>query len=141
MPRILIIEGDEHVRKMLQMVMERAGHWVATAVNGEEGIELHRHEPADLVIVDMIMPVKDGTETISELRRDFPDIKIIAISGGSIKLGPRRYADRAKRCGASRFLAKPFEGKQILLAVNELLAGDRPRETVVVHHPPEACGG
>ncbi len=123
MSRILVVEDDEHVRKMLQLTLERAGHSVRTAVNGEEGIRLHRKDPADLMIVDMIMPVKDGAETIREVRRETPDLKIIAISGGSSRVAPGRYLSRAKRYGAFRCLAKPFGGQQILVAVDDILAG------------------
>ena len=122
MSHILVVEDDEHVRKMLQLTLERAGHSVQTAVNGEEGIKLQRLNPADLMIVDMIMPVKDGAETIREARLQTPDLKIIAISGGTSREGPGRFLGRARQGGALRFFTKPFGGQQILIAVEELLS-------------------
>ena len=120
MARILVIEDDEMVRELLQEILARAGYEVAQAPDGEVGIRLYRNEPADVVITDLVMPNKEGIETIMEMRRDFPDVKIIAISGGGHS-SPTRHLDMAKQLGAQRTLAKPFLPHDILNAVRELV--------------------
>ena len=80
MARILIIDDDDRFRDMLQDMMERNGYEVVSASDGKEGIDLYRKEPTDLVITDIIMPNKEGVETMFELQRDFPDVKIIESS-------------------------------------------------------------
>ena len=88
MARILIIDNDVQILNMLRQTLEREGYDVLKASNGKQGIRLHREEPVDLIITDIIMPEKEGIETILELKRDYPDVKIIAISGGG-RTGPR----------------------------------------------------
>jgi CheY-like chemotaxis protein len=121
MAHILIIDDDHQFRTMLCQLIERNGHKVTEASGGEEGIRLYRKNPADLVITDIIMPGKDGIETIQELKKDFPHIKIIAISGGG-RLGPKDYLHLAKMLGAQRILSKPIELANLSKAIEELLA-------------------
>ena len=82
MARILIIDDEEKFRKMLRQMLERAGHEVVEAPDGKEGVKLYREKLTDLIITDIFMPEKEGIQTIKELKRDFPEAKIIAISGG-----------------------------------------------------------
>lgn len=120
MPNILIIDDDNQFRTMLRKMVERNGYEVIEASDGKEGIKLYRKNPTDLIITDLIMPDKDGIETIQELRKDFPDVKIIAISGGG-RLGPHDYLHLAKMLGAQRTLTKPIELDELLKAIEELL--------------------
>jgi len=120
MPNILIIDDDNQFRTMLRKMVERNGYEVIEASDGKEGIELYRKNPTDLIITDLIMPEKDGIETIQELKKDFPDIKIIAISGGG-RLGPQDYLHLAKMLGAQRTLTKPIELTELLKTIEELL--------------------
>ncbi len=120
MARILVIEDDNDVRKLLRQVLERVGYKVEEACDGEEGIERYREKQADLIITDIIMPKKEGIETITDLRVEFPDVKVIAISGGG-RLGPEPYLELAKGFGANRIIMKPFTTAEILEAVQELL--------------------
>jgi len=120
MYRILIIDDEEMIRRILRRMLETEGFEVADAPDGRVGMRLQRESPADLVITDLIMPEKEGLETIKELREEFPQVKIIAISGGGwIAADP--YLVTAKRIGADRTLAKPMERKSLLAAVRELL--------------------
>jgi DNA-binding NtrC family response regulator len=121
MARILIIDDDEQMRLMLQQMLTRAGHRVDPAANGLEGLALYRSHPADLIITDLIMPEKEGLETIIEFRREFPLAKIIAISGGG-RVGSMDFLPLARRLGAARTLAKPFEREQLVEAVEEVLS-------------------
>jgi DNA-binding NtrC family response regulator len=120
MARILIIDDDVHILRMLRQTLERKGYEVIEASNGKEGIRLYREEPADLIITDLIMPEKEGIETIKELRRDFPQLKIIAISGGG-RIGAEAYLPMAKKLGAMRTFIKPIAREELLEAVRELL--------------------
>lgn len=120
MARILLIDDDIRVLETYRQMLEYAGYEVVVAIDGKEGIRLFREEPTDLVITDMIMPDKEGLETIMELRRDFPSAKIIAISGGSF-MGPKEYLEIAKQFGATFTLAKPIEQEELLGAVQECL--------------------
>jgi len=120
MVRILIIDDDPQILNMLGQTLEREGHKVVDAPNGKEGLKLYRENPTDLVITDLIMPEKDGIETIMELRRDFPDVKIIAISGGG-HIDAELYLSMARRLGVQRTFAKPIERAELLKSVRELL--------------------
>jgi CheY-like chemotaxis protein len=106
---------------MLRQILEREGYEVEEAGDGKEGIELYRRAPADLIITDVVMPEKDGVEIIRELKRDFPDVRVIAISGGSRTLGAQYCLAAMKALGALYVLTKPFGRKELLEAVHELL--------------------
>ena len=118
--RILLIDDDVQILDMLRQTLEREGYEVVDAPNGKEGIRLYREDPADLIITDIIMPEKEGIETIMELKRDFPDVKIIAISGGG-RNDPEEYLHMAKKLGAKRIFAKPVEREKLLGAIRELI--------------------
>ncbi len=120
MKRILVIDDDIQVRQMLKQTLQRAGYEVVDAADGNEGIKLYRDEPTDLVITDIIMPDKEGIETIMELKRDFPDVRIIAISSGG-RVVPGNYLEIARRLGVDRTFAKPFDRAELLEAIQQLL--------------------
>ena len=120
MARILLIDDDEQVLDMLYESLTREGYDVLRASNGEQGLRLYRQEPVDLIITDIIMPEKEGIETIIELRRDFPDVKIIAMSGGG-SIGTKDYLHLAKIFGVQRTFTKPVAREQLLDAITELL--------------------
>lgn len=121
MARILLIDDDEQLRMMLRKMLEKAGYRdIEEAQDGSVGVKLFRQRPFDLVITDIIMPDKEGIETIIELTGDYPQTKIIAMSGGG-KLSPQDYLETAKRLGASRTLAKPFNYSEFIDTVHELL--------------------
>jgi two-component system, chemotaxis family, chemotaxis protein CheY len=126
MPTILIIEDTSEIRDILRRVLERAGYTVLEAPDGEVGTRMYREHRADLIITDIIMPEKEGLETIMELRKDFPDIKIIAISGGGSAMSGTACLNLARKLGAAVTLNKPLEFKQLLDSVRSLLAGPDP---------------
>ena len=121
MPRILIIDDDISFRSVLKASLEEMGHCVSEAKDGEEGVSLYRRETFDLVMTDLIMPVKEGIETIMDLRRINPAVKIIAMSGGG-RVTSVDYLQIAKQVGAKQVLAKPFLYEELQAAVNEVLA-------------------
>jgi len=121
--RILVIEDDAEIRTLLDVILQREGYLVDVAEDGIAGIHSFRTNPADLIITDLIMPGKEGLETIVDLKREFPDLKIIAISGGGID-GQNTYLNAARLCGASVTFRKPFSNKELIEAVNKLLMDD-----------------
>ena len=120
MHRILVIDDEETIRDIFRQMLEMEGFEVAEAPDGREGMMLQRKRPADLVITDLIMPDKEGLETIKELREEFPQVKIIAVSGGGW-MDAESYLLTAKRIGADRALTKPVGRKTLLTSVRELL--------------------
>ncbi len=120
MALILIIDDDLKIREVLRQILEHSGYDVMEASDGEEGIRLYRERQPDLVIMDIVMPRKDGLETITDLRVEFPASKIIAISGGG-RLDSKLYLELAEGFGANRLLAKPFGHEELLKAVKDLL--------------------
>ena len=119
---ILIIDDDEKFRNMLRQMLERAGYKVDEAADGNEGLRLIKEKQIDLVDVDIIMPEKEGLETIKELRQNFPNLKIIAISGGG-RMKPESLLQAAKTMGAHHTFTKPIDQEEMLGAVKELILG------------------
>ena len=107
MSRILLIDDDEAFRTTLRLTLTQLGHNVSEACDGREGLQLHSVEPADVVFTDIIMPDREGIETIIALRRTQPDVRIIAMSGGG-RVDARDYLSMAKKLGARCVLEKPF---------------------------------
>jgi CheY-like chemotaxis protein len=121
---ILVIDDDVAVLEMVSEMLNSEGVTVLTAANGEEGMRLIRgHSEIDLVITDLIMPEKEGMETIRELKRDFPHIRILAISGGG-RVSAQSYLTIAKALGADLTLGKPFVRQELLDAVHALSKQD-----------------
>ena len=117
MAAILIIDDDRQMRRLLARILKGAGHSIYEAENGRVGMELFRQQRPALVISDIVMPDTEGIETIMALRRDNPDLLIIAISGGSDPI----YLDMATKLGATGSLQKPFSPDQLLRLVDVLL--------------------
>jgi len=117
-PRILIIDDEESIRNVLCSLLEDAGYEVMEAENGRVGIQQCRRTPVDLVITDIIMPEREGLETIRELRRLYPGMKIFAMTGARISK-QLDVLNIAATFGAVRTFDKPFELVEILRAVQE----------------------
>jgi YesN/AraC family two-component response regulator len=120
MALILIIDDEPQIRSMLKLMLERDGHEVAEAPDGVEGIKIHRQNPADLIITDLIMPNKDGIGMIIELKKEYPNVKIIAMSGGGLNK-PEGYLKGAKKLGAACTLTKPIDRDELLKAIKDVL--------------------
>jgi len=130
MTRVIIIDDEEDVRIALKEIFVREGFDVAVASDGTEGLNLVRDTGADLVITDIIMPGSDGVETAYDIRMEFPNTKIIVMSGGG-NTGPmdyeptaiatNAYLASAEAVGADLTLTKPFNRKDLIKAVRELM--------------------
>lgn len=121
MKQILVVDDEAQIRTMLTLMLEQEGYLVHTAENGEQGLALVGKQSFDLVITDMIMPVKDGLKFIMELVRDYPDLKVLAISGGGA-IKAERYLTMAGYLGDIATLEKPFKREILLKMVAELIA-------------------
>lgn len=129
MERILIIDDDESTLSILTQILQDEGYEVVTAHDGEEGLAQFHSKPMDLVITDMVMPVKDGLDTILELKKIVPDLPVIAISAGG-KISKERYLEVAGYLGNTTTLAKPFSRQEIVGAVKDHLTPDQPVEGI-----------
>lgn len=111
--RVLVIEDNADLRDVVRLALEGAGHDVLTATQGVEGLACLNGHPVDLVVTDLFMPEMDGIELITALRRQFPGVRIVAMSG---RPGVD-YLSVAKELGAARILRKPFVMDELLSAV------------------------
>jgi DNA-binding response OmpR family regulator len=125
MARILIIDDDEALRKMLHITLAHFGHVVIEATQGKEGLALFRSSNIDLVLTDLVMPEMEGFEVLLELRDKFPSMKVIAMSGGG-RLHSTDYLRMAELLGATEVLPKPFSSETLMAAVNRLLSDAKP---------------
>ena len=121
MASILIIDDDDALRHTMRKILERAGHRVREAADGARGLTLFRQEASDVVVTDLIMPEKEGIETIIELREGYPWVKILAVSGGG-SVDPDGPLTDARYLGADATLPKPFSVEDLQDAVARLLA-------------------
>jgi len=120
MATILVIDDDASMRRLMIRTLAAGPHTLLEAENGQEGLQLvGRHKP-DVVITDILMPQKEGIETIREVRELAPDIRIIAVSGGG-SAHNLMFLDIAKAFGADIALAKPFRPSQLIEAVETVL--------------------
>ncbi|MFH1278252.1 MAG: response regulator [Candidatus Eisenbacteria bacterium] len=119
MPRVMVVDDDGQVREVWRAILEEAGYDVVEAEDGVRAMDVQRRTPADLVITDLLMPVKDGLETIMHLQRTSPSVKVIAVTGGGKILRPDLLR-QAKLLGAVRNFQKPLDAEKLLDAVREL---------------------
>jgi DNA-binding response OmpR family regulator len=120
MQRILLVDDDAALRKLLRLYLSKMGYAVTEAANGNEALAMQQSEPAELVLTDLIMPEKEGLETIPELRKKYPGVKIIAMSGGG-RVNASNYLKIAKMMGADHIMAKPFSYKELADALAQVL--------------------
>jgi DNA-binding response OmpR family regulator len=124
--RILVIDDNDDVRASLQLSLEAEGFEVAVAADGRSGMALLREHGADVVVTDILMPHQDGVETILDVRKDFPGVKVIAMSGAAPVYG-FDYLAVPRELGVARILRKPFEIHELVDILRELIARD-PRD-------------
>ncbi len=120
MARILIIDDDHAVRLTVQVILERDGHEVICAADGEQGLRAFQSAAPQLIITDIIMPNKEGLETIMQIRARDTKTPIIAMSGGG-RVGNADFLKMALRVGANEILSKPFERQELTAAISRVL--------------------
>ncbi|MBI2403181.1 MAG: response regulator [Gemmatimonadetes bacterium] len=123
MARILVVDDEPDFRRIVSRMLTGAGYDVEEAADGRQAIEAYRARRSDVVLADLYMPDIDGVEAIIRLRHEFPDVRIIAVSGGG-HLGKEDVLKIAAGVGAQATLAKPLEKKTLLATVEQVL-GDR----------------
>jgi DNA-binding response OmpR family regulator len=119
MRRILVIEDDEAMCKHLQDLLVYFGYEVRTALDGLVGLDVVKTWQPDLVILDVFLPHKDGFEILLEIRRDYPAMKVLAISGKE-HLIYGKSIKFAEKLGANRTLRKPFTTKELESCIEAL---------------------
>ena len=120
MSAILVVDDDVQILDVMSEMLRLEGHEVSTAENGEIAVTKLKSLSCDLVITDIIMPQKEGLETIADIRRDYGGLPIIAMSGGGRGDGAD-YLETARYIGADAVLSKPFARKELISAVSSLL--------------------
>src|SRR5579864_8874162 len=120
MATLLVIDDDESMRRLRVRTLSGGKHHVIEAENGQQGLRLVAEHKPDVVITDILMPQKEGIETIREVQELAPRTKIIAVSGGGLSHN-LMFLDVAKAFGADAVLAKPFRPAQLVEAVEKVL--------------------
>jgi len=132
MTRVIIIDDEEDIRIVLKEVFIRAGFEAEVASNASDGLDLLREHGADLVVTDVIMPGRNGVDTVYDIRMEFPKTKVIVISGGGnvtpsdyepASIKTTAYLASAEAVGADLTLTKPFDREDLIKAARELTAG------------------
>jgi len=122
---ICVIDDDANVRQTICTILETAGCATAEASDGEQGLEAIARTGATIAVVDIIMPNREGLETIAEAKTRFPSLKILAVSGSERAIGSQGYLALAKAIGADDVLRKPLRAEELLARVKRLVDGDR----------------
>lgn len=121
MAYVLVVEDDPSVLEATKIILEDSGHVVDTAENGFTAMERLEARDFDLVVTDILMPEKDGIELLQDIARNWPDLKVIAFSGGGQRR-PVSYQKISRSFGASAFIHKPFTKTELVGHVNEVLS-------------------
>ena len=120
MAKILVMDDDPSTRLLLRRLLERAGHEVVEAMNGDEGVTLYLEAPPDLVMTDVFMPGRDGLQTIADIRREDPGARVIAMTAHGEEEN-YDFLRVAESLGAAKTLTKPFSVDDVMEAVHTLL--------------------
>ena len=121
MARVLVIDDQESIRRIVRRALEIEKHQVMDASDGEMGMEILKRHGADVVITDIFMPGQDGIVTLRQIRREYPDVKVIVMSGGDSS-GMLDLRKDAELLGAVKSLPKPFTAREIMDLVRSVLA-------------------
>ncbi|MEO5362391.1 MAG: response regulator [Magnetococcus sp. DMHC-8] len=123
MSRVLVVDDDAAIRALLRAFLEEDGHHVEEATDGQQGVRRYQETPVDIVITDVLMPEQDGLELIIELKEMFPEVRIIAMSGGGRGVDAKLGLQLTGFFGVVHQLQKPFTKKQVLEAMHQISHG------------------
>jgi len=124
MAKVLLVDDDKDFRNMVRLMLLKQGHVVVEAADGKQAFELYQNSPADVVLTDLVMPEQEGLETIKKFRSNWPDLKIVAMSGG-LRGSSADFLKIAAHLGANRTLSKPFSFQDLSLTMESLLRDER----------------
>ena len=130
--RVLVVDDHSDTRDLLVTILKTEGYDVALAGDGELAMGCYRERPADVVLMDLYMPRKDGVTAIRELRGEFPDVVIVAMSGDAGTIWRDALAE-ARAAGAQLTLRKPIEPWVLLRALEGLVAARRSMHPTALH--------
>jgi CheY-like chemotaxis protein len=122
MARVLVVDDVPVVRLVIARILRRAGHAVQEAGNGDEALALVQAGKPDAVVTDLWMPGSDGLRLIRALKEGFPDIAVIAMTGGSPRDSQELSLRKAREAGVALILEKPIDKDELVTAVSEALA-------------------
>jgi CheY-like chemotaxis protein len=118
--RILVADDNPDMRATMKLMLEAGGYEVQLAADGRQALEAQRRAPADVLITDLFMPERDGFETIDRFKQDYPDVKIVAMSGGGSLRMKHDYLATAESLGVHAILRKPFDPELLLETLRRL---------------------
>ncbi len=121
MAKILVVDDEEPIRTLISKILEKDGHSVMESENGQHACDTYQDAEIDLIVTDLVMPEKNGIEMIIQLKKTHPDVKVIAISGGSGFSGQIDLLSVAQLLGAKHVIKKPFTVDQVRSAVNDVV--------------------
>ena len=122
MTKILVIDDDIRIRRLMNRILSAAGHSIIEANDGREGINLARSDQPGLIITDILMPGMEGMETLLEIRKIMPQTKVLVVSGSAGGADAQvNYLSMAEKLGADAVLAKPFLPNELIEVVNKLI--------------------
>lgn len=127
--RALVVEDDELVRALMAEILRTAGYSVFEAVNGADGLAQARAVLPDVVVTDIFMPAQDGIEVLREIKRELPATRVVAVSGGSLRVPQLDMLTVATKLGADATVNKPFTPTELLVAAT---AGDHGTDGKVI---------
>jgi CheY-like chemotaxis protein len=122
---ILVADDTLELKALISAWLEEAGHTVTGASNGRQIVQLVQDQPFDLLVTDILMPDGDGWDAIAAVHRLNPEMRILAISGGTRQMPANAVLRVAQRAGAFGFLAKPFSRPEFLDAVGSVMSRRR----------------
>jgi len=120
-PVVLIIDDDPQIRELWRDVLQEEGLRVLDAPSGVDGVQVAKDHAVDLVVTDILMPDKDGIETLREIKAEQPALKVVVVSGGGVTMQPT-FLNVAKKFGADATLQKPVDIGEFCSVVKQLLA-------------------
>jgi CheY-like chemotaxis protein len=120
---VLVVDDNDDMAASMELLLRREGYSVESAPNGAVALRRHLQRRAHVVITDLLMPEKDGIETIAHFRAEFPSVRIIAMSGGGTRVRGERYLSTAAEIGADAVLKKPFEVAALLDTLRRVTNG------------------
>ncbi|GFM37015.1 response regulator [Desulfovibrio psychrotolerans] len=118
--RVIVMEDDLLLRRMLESILKTVGYTVLSAGDGAEGMRAVRTHGADIVITDLFMPEQDGLQTIMQLKREFPAVRVVAMTAGASYLSIENARAAATLIGADAFIEKPLDHRVLLDTMAEL---------------------